>query len=180
MLYVISFFFLPSPKGTFSRRETNSPSGTKKTKREEKVPFGEGKKQGNQKQRGNCPLLFIPKGELISCSFTPRRGLFLLFSSSGRKKPKEETKLLFFSLLFSKGERNHRGITFGRKKLKRRQIFPFVPLLFVSLLFFIPTFCQRQTKPKENEKVGKKKENETKGERKSSKTSKTLTGTKFR
>jgi hypothetical protein len=24
---------------------------------------------------------------------------------------------------------------------------------FVSLLFFIPTFCQRQTKPKENEKV---------------------------
>jgi hypothetical protein len=38
---------------------------------------------------------------------------------------------------------------------------------FVSLLFFIPTFCQRQTKPKENEKVGKKKENETKGERKS-------------
>jgi hypothetical protein len=39
--------------------------------------------------------------------------------------------------------------------------------VFVSLLFFIPTFCQRQTKPKENEKVGKKKENETKGERKS-------------
>ena len=37
--------------------------------------------------------------------------------------------------------------------------------VFVSLLFFIPTFCQRQTKPKENEKVGKKKENDTKGER---------------
>jgi hypothetical protein len=44
MLYVISFFFLPSPKGTFSRRETNSPSGTKKTKREEKV----GKKKENE------------------------------------------------------------------------------------------------------------------------------------
>ena len=43
--------------------------------------------------------------------------------------------------------------------------------MFVSLLFFIPTFFfflwkkQRQTKPKENEKVGKKKENDTKGER---------------
>ena len=43
--------------------------------------------------------------------------------------------------------------------------------VFVSLLFFIPTFFfflwkkQRQTKPKENEKVGKKKENDTKGER---------------
>jgi hypothetical protein len=30
------------------RRETNSPSGTKKTKREEKVPFGEGKRRGTK------------------------------------------------------------------------------------------------------------------------------------
>ena len=67
MLYVISFFFLPK-------------ANKKKTKREEKVPFGEGKKKRDE--RNYIPFVFVS----LLFSF------FLLFSSSGRKKPKEEIK----------------------------------------------------------------------------------------
>jgi hypothetical protein len=51
------------------------------------------KEETNRKKVSRYFLpLFLVYLLLISCSFTPRRGLFLVFSSSGRKKPKEETK----------------------------------------------------------------------------------------
>ena len=133
------------------------------------------------------PLFFVPL-RLKNNVFCPRRGVcfpsslffcqsfFLWFpvgdkKKTGRKRSykamlykKREEKVPegeFFSSpkgsLFPSGKKSPLGKAKRRKKLH----------CFVSLLFFIPTFCQRQTKPKENEKVGKKKENETKGERKS-------------
>ena len=68
-------------------------------------------------------------------------------------------------------EKEGNKLPFGDEKNKTGRKSPRRGVSFVSLLFFIPTFFfflwkkQRQTKPKENEKVGKKKENDTKGER---------------
>ena len=78
------------------------------------------KKKTKGRKKYPCFSSFSSKIMFISCSFTPRRGLFLVPYG----EPKEETKLLFFSLLFSKGERNHRGITFGRKKQKEGRKWP--------------------------------------------------------
>ena len=102
MLYVISFFFLPSPKGTFSRRETNSPSGTKKTKREEKgviklcfikngkkkSPLGKAKRRGT---KGNNTLVRLPLFRLpLAKTKEEKKSSFPLWGNRKEKNGKKE------------------------------------------------------------------------------------------